>query len=130
MVTLLAPAASVGAEAQGAADVDALNQQVVQLYGQGKYKEAGAVAEKALSLAQRVLGREHPDTLRSVNNLAALYQAQGRLAEAEPLYKRALEAYERVLGREHPDTLRNREQSGRALFHAARLEPRRAILAA
>ncbi len=52
-----------------------------------------------------MLGKEHPDTLTSVDNLAALYQAQGRLAEAEPLYKRALEGRERVLGKEHPDTL-------------------------
>ena len=52
-----------------------------------------------------MLGKEHPDTLASVNNLAALYHAQGRYGEAEPLFKRALEASERVLGKEHPDTL-------------------------
>ena len=52
-----------------------------------------------------MLGKEHPDTLRSVSNLAELYRAEGRLAEAEPLYKRALEGRERVLGKEHPDTL-------------------------
>ena len=52
-----------------------------------------------------MLGKEHPDTLTSVNNLAGLYQAQGRYGEAEPLYKRALEACERVLGKEHPNTL-------------------------
>jgi len=52
-----------------------------------------------------MLGREHPETLTSVNNLAGLYKAQGRLAEAEPLFKRALEARERVLGKEHPETL-------------------------
>ncbi len=39
-----------------------------------------------------MLGREHPDTLTSVNNFAALYQSEGRYAEAEPLYRRALEA--------------------------------------
>ena len=33
-----------------------------------------------------MLGKEHPDTLISVNNLAVLYQAQGRYGEAEPLY--------------------------------------------
>ena len=102
---LLAIAASTSAQAQEAADVASLNKQAVQLYGQGKHKEAAAVAEKAFAVAERVLGKEHPDTLLSVNNLAALYQAQGRYGEAEPLYKRALEAYERVLGKEHPDAL-------------------------
>ena len=33
-----------------------------------------------------MLGKDHPDTLTSVNNLAALYQAQGRYGEAEPLF--------------------------------------------
>jgi len=93
-VAMLA-AAPTGTQAQRALDVDTLNQQVVQLFDQGKYKEAFALAEKALALAERVLGEEHPDTLTSVNNLAAAYDAQGRYGEAEPLYKRALEARER-----------------------------------
>ena len=97
---------------------------------QGRYGEAEPLYRRALEASERVLGKEHPDTLTSVNNLAVLYQAQGRYGEAEPLYKRALEASERVLGKEHPDTLIKREQSGGAVFHAARLDPRRAILAA
>ena len=52
-----------------------------------------------------MLGKEHPGTLISLNNLAALYEAQGRYSGAEPLYKRALEVSERVLGKEHPYTL-------------------------
>ncbi|KAJ1637412.1 hypothetical protein T492DRAFT_586746 [Pavlovales sp. CCMP2436] len=47
----------------------------------------------------------HPDTLTSVNNLAALIQAPGKLAEAEPLYRRALDEREKQLGASHPDTL-------------------------
>ena len=40
---------------------------------------------------QAKLGKDHPDTLCCLNNLAGLLQAQGRLAEAEPLYREALE---------------------------------------
>ena len=90
--------------AQSADDVTTLNQHVVQLYGQGKYKEATVIAEKALRLTERTLGKDHPDTLGSVNNLAFLYKAQGRYGEAEPLLRRALEARERVLGKDHPDS--------------------------
>ena len=50
-------------------------------------------------------GKEHPDTLTSVHNLASLLKALGKLDEAEPLYRWALEARERTLGKEHPDTL-------------------------
>ena len=105
MVAVLASAAPAYVAAQSADDLAALNKQVVQLYGQGKYNEAAALAEKSLALSERMLGREHPDTLSSTNNLAVLYKDQGRLADAEPLFKRALEARERVLGQEHPDTL-------------------------
>ncbi len=54
---------------------------------------------------ERLRGKEHPETLRSVTNLGTFYQAQGRYQEAEQLLSRALEASERVLGKEHPDTL-------------------------
>ena len=46
--------------------------------------------KRALAGRRGRSGQDHPDTLGSVNNLAALYQAQGRYGEAEPLYKRAL----------------------------------------
>jgi hypothetical protein len=63
---------SGGMPALAADDLDTLNRQVVQLYRQGKHGEALAIAEKALALAERTLGPSHPNTLRSVNNLAAL----------------------------------------------------------
>jgi hypothetical protein len=58
-------------------------------------------------LLEHVLGREHPDTLRSVNSLAVLLANKGDYDGAEPLLRCALGAQERVLGREHPDTLRS-----------------------
>jgi len=47
-------------------------------------------SQKALELAERQLGPEHPDVATSLNNLAELYREQGRYAQAEPLQKRAL----------------------------------------
>jgi len=37
-----------------------------------------------------VLGKEHPDTLTSMNNLALLLQSQGKYDAAEPLYRETL----------------------------------------
>ena len=54
---------------------------------------------------ERTLGRDHPVTLVSVDNLGSLLQAQGKLILAEPFFRRALEGFERTLGRDHPDTL-------------------------
>ncbi len=52
-----------------------------------------------------MLGIDHPDTLNTVNNLAALLGQQGNYAQAEPLYRRSLGGRERVLGKDHPKTL-------------------------
>ena len=53
---------------------------------------------------QKVLGKEHPDTAISLNNLAALYQAMGEYAKAEPLFQEALRIRQKILGPEHPET--------------------------
>ena len=102
---LIAAIAPSTARAQSADELTALNKQIVQLHGQGKYAEAGALAEQLLAAKERVLGLEHPSTLISVNNLAVLYKEQGRYGKAEPLFKRALAASERTLGPEHRNTL-------------------------
>ena len=54
---------------------------------------------------ERTLGREHPDTLQSVNNLAELLDTRGDYAHAEVLFRRALEVRERTLGKQEPRTL-------------------------
>ena len=51
-----------------------------------------------------MLGPDHPDVARSLNNLADLYERQGRYAEAQPLFERALAIRERAVGPDHPDT--------------------------
>jgi hypothetical protein len=52
-----------------------------------------------------VLGKEYPDTLTSMGNLASIYRNQGRWKEAEELQVIELEICSRVLGKEYPDTL-------------------------
>ena len=37
------------------------------------------------------LGKDHPDTLQSLNNLGMVFHAQGHLAEAERLFRDALQ---------------------------------------
>jgi tetratricopeptide (TPR) repeat protein len=71
----------------------------------GHYTNAEQLLRTAVETRERTLGKEHPDTLGSVNNLASLLSDKGDYAEAEPLCRRALEAQERTLGKEHPDTL-------------------------
>ena len=72
---------------------------------QGRNTEAVPLFARALDARERVLGKDHPATLESVNNLAANYEDLGRYADAESLYIRAVAANESVLGMEHPNTL-------------------------
>jgi len=71
----------------------------------GMYNTAKPLTQRALDSRELHIGSEHPDTLKSVNDLAELLRSTGDYAGAEPLLRRALEAQERVLGPEHPDTL-------------------------
>jgi hypothetical protein len=54
-----------------------------------------------LSIREKALGPEHPDTAQSIDNLATLYMAMGNYAKAEPLLRRGL--WIRDKAREHPD---------------------------
>jgi tetratricopeptide (TPR) repeat protein len=58
-----------------------------------------------LSLMRIVLGFKHPDTLTTINNIAAMLHFQGKYDEAEALYLQAIALKKEVLGPEHPDTL-------------------------
>jgi tetratricopeptide (TPR) repeat protein len=71
----------------------------------GQYDVAGEMDRSALEARENVLGREHPDTLSSMNNLAGVLNSQGKYEEAEAINRETLAQSEKVLGREHPDTL-------------------------
>jgi CHAT domain-containing protein/Tfp pilus assembly protein PilF len=103
---------SGGLPSRAADDLEALNRQGAELYRQGKFKEATAIAEKILALTEQALGPEHPETLISVENLGEIYRAQGRYGEAEPMIKRALAGYEKAVGPDHLATLRNTNNLG------------------
>ena len=80
-----------------------LNYQAVSLFNRGHYAAAIKVAKKALSIATRTFGPNHPDVALSMHNLAMPYQVIGKYAEAESLHKRALVIWEKAHGEDHPD---------------------------
>jgi len=84
---------------------------------QGKYAEAEAFARETLQLREKVLGKEHPDTLTSMNSLADWLRQQGKYDTAEPLYRETLQLREKVLGKEHPDTLKSMHDLA-SLYHS------------
>jgi len=71
----------------------------------GLYPQAQIQMERAYEIRSRRLGEEHPDTLQTMNNLAALYIDQNKGPQAEPLLNRAWQVRRRTLGEENPETL-------------------------
>ena len=72
---------------------------------QGKYEEAESLCIKCLNKMKDLLCDTHPHTLRSLNNLAGLYERQGRYEEAETLFLDSLDKRKAVLGDTHLYTI-------------------------
>lgn len=79
-----------------------LNEQLIQLYGEGNYQKAVTIAHKALAEAEKAFGRQHENYAASLNNLAVLYQDMGNYVQAELQYKEALPILKIALGEDHP----------------------------
>ena len=58
-----------------------LDQQVTQLYQQGKYAEAVSVAKEVLAIGEKVLGPDHPDVAAEPQQPGSAVQILGRLCQ-------------------------------------------------
>ena len=84
------------------AEANQLNQRIVELSAQGKYREALELAQKALTIRQQLLGEGHPDYAQSLNNLAALYRAMARMTGPSRSFARPRRSRRRPWGRSTP----------------------------
>ena len=85
-----------------------------------EYDHAIPIAKKALRVAEKNAGANHPDVAWSLSNLALLYHYRGRYAEAEPLYKRSLAIREKALGPDHPNVAEGHPLRRHVLYEIAR----------
>jgi Tetratricopeptide repeat len=141
----LLPHALVVVDHAQALDIEAetaawlLNEAAEYLRSRGQYQQARRVHELALAARQRVLGPDHPDTLASMNNLAATRRKTGDLQGARDLLEKTLAARRRLLGDDHPETLQSmnrlaathrdlRDFQGARNLHEQSLVARRRVL--
>lgn len=68
-------------------------------------KAALPALQEVLAARERVLGRDHPQTVRTRLNLATAYAKLDDFAAALPLEEQVITARSRALGPGHPDTL-------------------------
>ena len=73
--------------------------------GLGLYPAAQAEMERALESRRRIYGPEHPETLRSMAALAAVYTRRQQYPAAQKLFEDATRIQARVLGPTHPEYL-------------------------
>ena len=68
----------------------------------GKPADARPYAERALRIAEREFGLDHPQALGPANNLGLVLYQLGKTAEARPYAERALAITENAYGLDHP----------------------------
>ena len=67
--------------------------------------EAEKMSTQAKRVREKILGREHEDTLDSIEMEGLVYNDQGRWEAAEALLVEVMEARKKKLGADHPGTL-------------------------
>ncbi|KAF8534450.1 hypothetical protein BDD12DRAFT_942329 [Trichophaea hybrida] len=58
-----------------------------------------------MEMRMKILSKEHPHTITSMNNLVVTFWNQGRLNDVENLFLQVIETRSMVLGHAHPNTL-------------------------
>ncbi len=76
----------------------ALVNQSFVLEQQGKWEEATRLAERAVSLREDALGKEHEDVAAALNRLGTLANLTGNAARAIEIHRRAMAIQERLHG--------------------------------
>jgi tetratricopeptide (TPR) repeat protein len=78
----------------------------IVFFNQGEYGKALEWLQRALDGYENTLGKDHPSTLNTVNNMGVVFENQGEYGKALEWYQRALYGYESTLGKDHPSTRR------------------------
>ena len=98
-------AAAAHAEAQDVASEEThyiLNQAGMYLCGRAEFAEAKVHLERALTLAEKTYGQDHPIVATIVNNLGGVLRALGDMQGAKEHFERALKIDENTYGPAHP----------------------------
>jgi tetratricopeptide (TPR) repeat protein/CHAT domain-containing protein len=83
-------------------DARAANNEVLRLYGEGRYADALALGAEALEINTAILGDRHRDIATLLNNLGVLHNSLGDVAAARRDHERALAIRQEILNDEHP----------------------------
>lgn len=89
---------------------------------QGRYKPAEEMNRRALEETEKTLGKDHPDILTSVINLAIVLGYQGKYKTTEEMNRRALKGRKKMLRKDHSDTLTSVNNLAKVLRYQGKYE--------
>lgn len=126
LLTFLAHTAH--AQIDGLAQADRIEEEVVELYKEGRYVEAIPKAREVLALRELTLGPIHADVATSLSNLALLHERIGDPERAKPFYERAISIREQVLGPSHPALVASLDSLATLLWESREFPAARRLL--
>ena len=94
----------------------------VSLVALGEPNDAIAVLKRSADTRKARLGPDHPETLKSMNDLAVAYEKAGKLDLAVPLSEETLKLQKAKLGPDHPDMLSTMNNLAVAYKSAGKLD--------
>ncbi|MDP1774894.1 MAG: tetratricopeptide repeat protein [Methylobacter sp.] len=77
-----------------------------------KYIQAEDYLQRALTIREKIFGKEHPDTAKTIDNLGCVYCNKGDFDKAEEYHHRALTIRKKTLENNHPDIAKSLNNLG------------------
>jgi CHAT domain-containing protein len=94
---------------------DEQNREWDRLFAEHHFREAIVPIEKVLAIRRKILGKEHRDTARCLNDLGGAYLNLKEYDKLEPLLQEVLTIRMKTLSEEHPDTATTFDKIGKLL---------------
>jgi non-specific serine/threonine protein kinase/serine/threonine-protein kinase len=91
----------------------------------GRYEEAKQEFQRAIELREQELGPDDPSTLKSINDLAVVYQKAGDIEKALPLFEKVWKERKKTLSPDHPELILSINNLAAAYLDVERAEEAR-----
>jgi tetratricopeptide (TPR) repeat protein len=88
----------------------------------GRWEDEYQVQAFSFLTINEMAGRELPERLSSMDNLAEVLSCQGKYEQAEEMHRRTLDLMEPALGKEHTNTLMSMNNLADVLRHQGKYE--------
>ena len=83
----------------GVPELDELDMRMAEPYTAGRYSETIPMHKQAIVIAEKALGRDHPTTIKRIEDCGHILSITGRTEEAKAYYERALAGQKRVIAK-------------------------------